>query len=288
MKHFKSLQELTIKDNFLFAATMLEPENCRLVLERILEIPIGHVDVNREKNLVYHPDYKGVRLDVYANDEHNTHFNVEMQVASEKLLKRARYYHSQIDLELLTTGEEYTNLPNSYVIFICDFDPIGSNKYRYTMRKTLSEDDSYYYDDGSYTVFLNTKGTNNQEVSDKIVTFLHFIGANLSESTLDYNDTLIVRLQHTIAEIKASREMGAQYMSMYFIRQADYRAGKAEGIAESIIDFLSVNYEVPSELAEELLNNENPTLLKELLLFAVKTNSLEAFQAEFKRLSKKE
>ena len=72
----KTLQDLTIKDNFMFAAVMMDPENCRRVLERILEIAIDHVDVSYEKSIVYHPEYKGVRLDVYARDEKNTHFSV--------------------------------------------------------------------------------------------------------------------------------------------------------------------------------------------------------------------
>lgn len=40
----KTLQELTIMDGFLFGAVMMDPENCRLLLERILEIPISRVD----------------------------------------------------------------------------------------------------------------------------------------------------------------------------------------------------------------------------------------------------
>ena len=33
----RTLQELTIKDNFMFGAVMLEPENSRRLLELILE-----------------------------------------------------------------------------------------------------------------------------------------------------------------------------------------------------------------------------------------------------------
>lgn len=41
----KTLQELTLKDNFMFAAVMLDPENCKGVLERALDIKINHVNV---------------------------------------------------------------------------------------------------------------------------------------------------------------------------------------------------------------------------------------------------
>ena len=117
-RNTRTLQELTFKDGFLFAATLLDGENCRLVLERILEIPIDHVVVSREKSMVYHPDYKGVRLDVYAKDDEGTHFDVEMQIEAQHVKKRARYYHSQMDMELISTGAEYETLPDGFVILI--------------------------------------------------------------------------------------------------------------------------------------------------------------------------
>ena len=61
-------------------------------------------------------------------------------------------------MELLSTGINYEQLPESYVIFICDFDPIGLGKYKYTRRQVIEEDLTYTHDDGSYTVFLSTVG----------------------------------------------------------------------------------------------------------------------------------
>ena len=99
MSKLKTLNELTIKDNFMFGAVMCNEEICREFLEMILGFPIESVTVCKEKSMVYHPEYKGIRLDVMANDENNTHYNVEMQVKKEPALpKRNRYYHSQIDM----------------------------------------------------------------------------------------------------------------------------------------------------------------------------------------------
>ena len=49
-------------------------------LEMVLGFPIARVEISKEKSVVYHPEYKGVRLDVYAKDENNTRYNIEMQV----------------------------------------------------------------------------------------------------------------------------------------------------------------------------------------------------------------
>ena len=128
------LKNLTIKNNFMFAAVMSDEENCKGFLERALPIKIDHVEISTEKNIVYRPEYKGVRLDVYAKDENNTRYNVEMQVLKQTALgRRSRYYQSQMDMELLVKGCEYAELPDSYVIFLCDFDPFGEGKYRYLL-----------------------------------------------------------------------------------------------------------------------------------------------------------
>ena len=39
MNQKKSLQELTFKDNFMFGAVLLDPENCKGVIERSIGIP---------------------------------------------------------------------------------------------------------------------------------------------------------------------------------------------------------------------------------------------------------
>lgn len=70
----RKLRELTIKDDFMFGAVMSDPENCRELLEMILRISIDRIEVSQEKSIVYHPEYKGVRLDVYAKDGENTRF----------------------------------------------------------------------------------------------------------------------------------------------------------------------------------------------------------------------
>ena len=107
----KTLQELTIRDNFMFGAVMSEEENCRRFLKLALEISIARVEIIKEKSISYHPEYKGVRLDIYARDEANTRYNVEIQVEKEREIgKRSRYYHSQMDMEMLVSGKNYTEL----------------------------------------------------------------------------------------------------------------------------------------------------------------------------------
>ena len=179
----RCLSDLTIKNDFMFGAVMINPENCKEFLERALEIEIDRVDVSREKSMVYHPDYKGIRLDVYAKDENNTCYNVEMQMTKKPALgRRSRYYQSQMDMDILLSGREYAELPDSYVIFICDFDPFGERKYRYTFQMQCKESNRTPLEDGRRIVFLSTCGENKDEISKELLAFLKFVKADLKES----------------------------------------------------------------------------------------------------------
>lgn len=109
MKDTQKLWEsLTISNDFIFSKLMKDREICKEVLEEMLEIKIGNIEyIEDEKTIDLGLSSKGIRLDVYAEDE-NRSFNVEMQVSNKpNLVKRSRYYQSLIDLNNLQEGEDY-------------------------------------------------------------------------------------------------------------------------------------------------------------------------------------
>ncbi len=271
----KTLQELTISSAFMFGAVMVDPENCKDFLERALGMKIARVEVSKEKSIVYNPEYKGVRLDVYAEDENNTHYNIEMQALSVTTIeKRARYYHDQIDMELLLSGLPYAELPDTYVIFVCDFDPFGLKKYRYTMKKVCKEEPEFLMEDGAHTIFLSTKGKNEEEVPEELINFLKYVEAPLSESEKDFEDEFVARLQKAVKEVKVSREMGARYMTFQELlndeRRAGIEEGKKEGKKEAELQTAynlfknGANYELVRVSVKGLTDEEVQTVYKEV------------------------
>ena len=265
----------------MFGAVMCDENNCRRLLELILQFPIERVVVSKEKSIYYHPEYKGVRLDVYAKDEKNTLYNVEMQsVHKEVLEKRARYYHSQIDMELLFSGESYSMLPNTYVIFICDFDPFGRKKYCYTFKQSCLESNVVNYEDGSRTIFLSTRGNNPTDVPQAMVKFLDYVGANLSESTKDFEDDFITSLQRSVQHIKESRGMEERFMLWQEILSDERAEGKAEGKAEDIIELLEELGTISEELKEKVMSETNLNTLRRWLKQAAKAESIEQFMQQ--------
>ena len=105
----KNIKDLNLEDDFLFAKVMSDNEICRRVLEQILNISIKKVEYPiTQKTIDLLLDGKGIRLDVYVNDDKDTVYNVEMQRTKRKdLPKRARYYQGNIDLDLIGAGRPY-------------------------------------------------------------------------------------------------------------------------------------------------------------------------------------
>lgn len=278
MSKRKTLQELTIKDNFMFAAVMMEGDICRDFLEMVLGIRIERVEASYEKSIVYHPAYRGVRLDVFARDENNTRYNVEMQMVQQHLEKRARYYSSQMDMELLRSGVPYGELPDTYIIFICDFDPFGEKKYCYTVRKCFKGDSGHEFQDGSHALFLSTAGENADELPEPVVKFLQFVKADLEGSHADFEDAFVRKLQKAVDQIKASREMGERYMIFEEMLQAERTERKAEERAEAVTELLEELGTVPEELRGRIMEEKEMSALKKMFRAAVKAESIEQFE----------
>ncbi len=279
MKHKKILQELTIKNNFMFGAVMCDENNCRRLLEMILRFPIDRVEISKEKTIVYHPEYKGVRLDIYAKDANNTRYNVEMQSVQQNMLgKRTRYYHSQIDMELLQTGEEYLRLPNTYVIFICDFDPFGEGRYVYTFENSCQESGRLKLQDGSKSIFLSTCGRNRDDVPEGLVNFLEYVKASPEESTRDFGDPYVQILQKSVQSVKENREWEERFMILREMLREERAEGRAEGRAEAVVELLTDLGAVSNALLEKIRNESNPELLIKWLKLAARAHSVEQFE----------
>ena len=77
---------------------------------------------------------------------------------SLRLWMRMCYYQSIIDISILTPGMEYGSLKKSFVIFICNYDEYGRDRYLYAFENTCREEPDLKFGDESYKIVVNTKG----------------------------------------------------------------------------------------------------------------------------------
>ena len=131
---------------------------------------IEHVEVQQTYQNVI--EYKSIRLDVFAKGVDGTIYNVEMQqLKNDDMPLRARFYQGLMDASTLFKGRKYRELPKSYVIFITEFDVFDRGLYRYTFKNKCDEVPDLELGDNTVKMFLNTKGTIQNDEPDELIHF---------------------------------------------------------------------------------------------------------------------
>lgn len=217
-------ENLKISNDFMFAKVMRNPELCKGMIERLLDITIDHIEYLEEhKTIDIAKDSKSVRLDVYLHDEKNTVYNLEIQTTSNRNLpKRTRFYQGMIDLNAIEKGADYSELPQSFVIFICTFDAFGKGLWRYTFENVCREKPKLLLKDGTYKIFFNTKGISGN-ISENTKNILRFIENNTTE------DDFTEKLTQEVQRVKENREWQVEYMTLLMREREKYKEGIAEG-----------------------------------------------------------
>lgn len=228
----KTIQQLNLEDDFLFAKVMSDKEVCRKVLEKILGVSIREVSIPATLKTINHLyEGKGIRLDVYINDDEGTVYNVEMERGKQKkaiLPKRARYYQGNIDLDIISAGEDYRKLKKSFVIFICTFDPFGERRHIYTFENRCVESPSLTLGDETTKIFLNTKG-NMHDVDAEMLEFLSYVENTTDDFATQARSQLIKEIHKKVTEIKQNKEMEVEYMTLLQRDRENIELGREEG-----------------------------------------------------------
>lgn len=149
---------------------------------------------------------------------------------TKNLPKRSRFYQSMIDSKLLEPGEKDFNKMNDvYIILIAPFDLFGEGKYMYTFQMTCQESFSVLLNDGATRIFLNTHGTNPEDVSPELVELLHYIENTTQEVADSCTSPRIHKMQERICSIKSSEEVSVKYMQRWEEMEMEKDKARAEG-----------------------------------------------------------
>ena len=228
----KKYEKLTFTDDFMFCKILEDnPKLCKELLELILGKKLGSLAyINRQKPIEITADGKGVRFDIYAEEDETGKgavYDVEMQNAKkDSLPKRSRYSQSMIDLDLMDRGKKYEELNKSFVIYICNFNlwpNIGRHKY--TFASLCREDPSIELKDGAEKIFLCAKGKKD-DVSEDMKAFLNYIAKGKPENAFTNE------LENAVSEAKLHKRWRKEYMTLLEHYEQEREEGRKEGRKE--------------------------------------------------------
>ena len=228
MEELKPWEELTITDDFMFCKVMSDSALCKELLEILLHIKIERLEFNEpQKSLKVTPESRGIRLDVYVKDS-NRVFDIELQTTNERNLElRTRYYQGVMDISELEKGELFSNMKESYIIFICMFDPFGADMPIYTVKQTFAENDKLVFDDKTHKIFYNVKSF--EKLSNDVETkaFLEYLCKK--QSTSKFTESL----EHAVYRNRNNQLWRNDYMTLAYNMYRAAEAAAAKAAAEA-------------------------------------------------------
>ena len=147
---------------------------------------------------------------------------------TKELPERARYYQGVIDVDLLKSGQQYKELKDSYIIFICVDDIFGRGLPKYTFENTSRENSEIKLGDRTYKYFFIARNCDIL-LNERQKAFLKLV----TENTV--SDAFTKRISHLTKEAKLNLQWKRQYMEWARQRTYDYNDGKEAGRKEGLI-----------------------------------------------------
>lgn len=227
-RKYKTYKELSFTDDFLFCNIMQNnPDICKELVELLLDRKVGKVAYSEtQKSIDLALEQKGVRLDVYFEDDLSTAYNIEMQTSNTgNLPKRSRYYQGTVDLNMISSGAGYDELKTSYIIFINTFDLFGKGFPKYTFENICQES----------KVFINAKSTI-PGMSPELQGFLRYLrGENPDTPLTD-------RIQNEVVKSRNNVRWERVYMLLEEKYKAYFAEGREEGRIDTILEMFESGY----------------------------------------------
>ena len=150
------IKNLTLRSD-IFMRNVFKEREC---LEYVLQVIMGKQDL-RVIDQIIQKDYKNMQgrsavMDCVARDSEGKQFDVEIQQDNEGASpKRARYHSGLMDMNTLNPGQDFDELPESYVIFITRDDVLGYRLPIYHISKKIEEVNESFQDE-AHIIYVNS------------------------------------------------------------------------------------------------------------------------------------
>lgn len=149
----------------IFMRNVFKKREC---LEYVLQVIMEKQDLHVIDQIIQ-IDYKNLQgrsavMDCVARDSTGKQFDVEIQQDNEGASpKRARYHSGLMDMNTLNPGQDFEELPESYVIFITRDDILGYGLPIYHIDRQIKELNEAFQDE-AHIIYVNSRKQDDTEL----------------------------------------------------------------------------------------------------------------------------
>lgn len=127
-------KRVKFSDDFFFGRLMQDKDLCSELAEVLLGVRVENVDFHETQRVLRREkDLHGIQLDVIVEDKNKVMIFESQTTNKGDIELRTRYYQGMLDTTTLHKGRGYKTLKDTYIVFICTFDPFGQGLPIYTV-----------------------------------------------------------------------------------------------------------------------------------------------------------
>ena len=149
----------------IFMRNVFKKREC---LEYVLQVIMKKKDLHVIDQIIQ-KDYKNLQgrsavMDCVARDSTGKQFDVEIQQDNEGASPKRAWYHSGLmDMNTLNPGQDFEELPESYVIFITRDDILGYGLPIYHIDRQIKELNEAFQDE-AHIIYVNSRNQDDTEL----------------------------------------------------------------------------------------------------------------------------
>ena len=188
---------------------------------------------------------KSVVLDALAIDSNKKQYNIEIQKANTpNIILRSRFHLSLLDAYNLKKSNDFNKLPETYIIFFCNFDLFKEGEASYVVERYVNG--KKLFNDLEHLIFINCKYN---DLNSSIGKLIHDMKSSIYDKKC-YN----IFIEN---EEKGDSKMGEQ---CNMIRQEGIKIGRERTVSSLIIAMLKENLSI--DLISKITKKSEKTILK--------------------------
>lgn len=215
---------LSISDDYIFGRVFSDATLCKKLIELLLNVKVKELSVPPEyqKNFQAGINSRGVRFDVFTESAGEA-FDIEIQTTKQTDLPlRMRYYQSSMDTSLIKKGQRFSDLKQTYVLFISTVDQFGYGEPVYEIESSVKRHPEYNFNDKRKEVVYNITAFKKMKNS-AVKSFLEYIATG--EAKMDFEK----EIDDKVVEVKDDEYWKNNYINIQMWKMDAIMEGERRG-----------------------------------------------------------
>ena len=229
------IKKLNPIDDIIFRKMAENKEFCEEILRVFLQDSYLKVLNNKSQYAITNIDRRSVILDAYCELRDGKRVNIEVQNADNvNHQKRVRYYSSVLTTSLMKKGENFDNVPEVCMIYICNFDVFRENKSLYLIKRVIDGSNTVV-DNGLKEIYISANINDGSALSELMEVFT-------KDDCYSDNFPITSKMKYDFKYVKEGNKMTDAMKEIYEIFEEESKEvwikARKEGIKEGAINIL--------------------------------------------------